>query len=96
MAQDRVSKSTLWGSKKDQPGKECEKSLPEATDSLVTRLTTKHTQCGELRMWRGWLGVEKEIKILLLKKQHLEGKSESPGSNHTSHATDGNLGKNNS
>lgn len=45
-------------------------------------------------MWRGWFqGVEKEVKTLLLKKQHLEGKSESPGSKHTSHATDGSLEK---
>lgn len=43
-------------------------------------------------MWHGWVqGVEKEVKTLLLKKQHLEGKSESPGSKHTSHATDGSL-----
>lgn len=45
-------------------------------------------------MWHGWVqGVEKEVKTLLLKKQHLEGKSESPGSKHTSHATDGGLEK---
>lgn len=45
-------------------------------------------------MWHGWVqGVEKEVKTLLLKKQHLEGKSESPGSKHTSHATDGSLEK---
>lgn len=70
-----------------------EKSLPEATDSLMMRLKAKHTVWGtQDAAWLG-SGVEKEIKTLLLKKQHLEGKSESPGSKHTSHTTDGSLGK---
>lgn len=41
-------------------------------------------------------GVEKETKTLLLKRQHLEGRSERPGSKHTSHVIDGNLENNKS
>jgi hypothetical protein len=36
-------------------------------------------------------GVEKETNTLLLKRQHLQSRSESPGSKHTSHVIDGNL-----
>lgn len=36
-------------------------------------------------------GVEKETNTLLLKRQHLDGRSESLGSKHTSDVMDGNL-----
>lgn len=36
-------------------------------------------------------GVEKEANTLLLKRKHLDGSNESPGSKHTSHVMDGNL-----